>query len=148
MASLRALLSCSRMLMTTAAKERSVRLGDQDLYLFNEGTHSRLYEKFGAHVLPEGGVQFAVWAPNAKSVSVIGDFKDWGKARHPLRVRGTSGIWEGQIPEAAEGSHYKFHIVSRHNNYTVEKVDPFGFLHGMPPRKESIVHRLDYQWND
>jgi 1,4-alpha-glucan branching enzyme len=123
-------------------------LGDQDIYFFNEGTHSRLYEKFGAHVLAGGGVSFAVWAPNAQYVAVIGDFNGWDKGRHPLTPRGSSGIWEGTVPEAREGSFYKYHIASRHNGYTVDKVDPFGFMHAPAPRKESIVRRLDYTWSD
>ena len=123
-------------------------LGDHDLYLFNEGTHTRLYDKFGAHVLPGGGVRFAVWAPNAEYVSVIGDFNGWDKGRHPLRMRGQSGIWEGVVPDAHQGSFYKFHIASSHMGYTVDKIDPFGFLHAPAPRKESVVHTLDYAWND
>ncbi len=123
-------------------------LGDQDLYLFNEGTHSRLYEKLGAHCLPGGGVYFAVWAPNAQYVSVIADFNEWDKGRHPLRMRGSSGIWEGIVPEAREGAHYKYHIASKHEGYTVDKIDPFGFMHQKPPLKESIVRRLDYDWAD
>src|SRR4051812_10583684 len=123
-------------------------LGDHDLYLFNEGTHSKLYEKLGAHLLPGGGVYFAVWAPNAQYVSVIGDFNDWDKGRHPLRVRGSSGIWEIAVPEAKEGSHYKFHIASRFNGHFADKAVPFGFRHGVPPLQESIVARLDYEGHD
>jgi 1,4-alpha-glucan branching enzyme len=124
------------------------RLGDHDLHLFNEGTHTRLYDKLGAHILPEGGVHYAVWAPNAKFVSVVGDFNAWSKDRHPLQMRGSSGIWEGVIREANEGSLYKFNIVSRLNNYTVEKVDPFGFKHAAAPNNESIVTHLNYDWHD
>ncbi|HYO09680.1 MAG TPA: 1,4-alpha-glucan branching protein GlgB [Tepidisphaeraceae bacterium] len=131
-----------------AGQQPASLLGDHDLYLFNEGTHSRLYDKLGAHVLPAGGVHFAVWAPNAQYISVVGDFNDWDKGRHPLRARGSSGIWEGIIPEARDGSHYKFHVASRHMGYTVDKVDPFGFMHGTPPRQESIVRKLDYTWAD
>jgi 1,4-alpha-glucan branching enzyme len=123
-------------------------LGEQDIYFFNEGTHTRLYEKLGAHVLPDGRVSFAVWAPNAQYVSVIGDFNHWDAGRNPLVARGGSGIWEGIIGEAHEGTIYKFHIASRENGYTVDKVDPFGFLHNTPPLKESIVHKLDYTWHD
>lgn len=124
------------------------RLGDQDLHLFNEGTHVRLYDKLGSHLLPEEGVHFAVWAPNAKSVSVVGDFNQWDKYRHPLVMRGSSGIWEGVVPEAKEGSLYKYNIVSRLKDYTIDKVDPFGFKHASPPHNESIVTRLDYEWHD
>src|SRR5262250_3229448 len=97
------------------ASEATVRydtplLGDQDLHLFNEGTHNRLYNKLGAHLLVTDGVAgtcFAVWAPNAREVSVIGDFNSWQKSRHPLRSRGRSGIWEGFIPGISNGSNYK-----------------------------------------
>ena len=123
-------------------------LGDHDLYLFNEGTHSRLYQKLGAHVLPDGGVYFAVWAPNAQYVAVMGDFNGWDKGRHPLRPKGSSGLWEGVIPECREGAHYKFHVAARHSAHTADKVDPFGFMHGTPPARESVVRRLDYDWGD
>ena len=88
-------------------------LGDQDVYLFNEGTHSRLYDKLGAHVLPTGGVYFAVWAPNAEYVSVIGDFNGWERGANPMMVRGGSGLWEATVTDAREGSLYKFHIASK-----------------------------------
>jgi 1,4-alpha-glucan branching enzyme len=130
------------------AADASLLLGEQDLYLFNEGTHSRLYEKMGAHCLPNGGVHFAVWAPNAQYVSVIGDFNDWNKSAHPMVARASSGLWELLIPEARDGSRYKFHIASKFNGYRVDKVDPFGFEHATPPLKESIVHRLDFDWRD
>jgi len=123
-------------------------LGAQDLYLFNEGTHSRLYEKLGAHVLEDGSVYFCVWAPNAQYVSVIGDFNGWAKDRHPLQVKGSSGLWEAVVPDAHEGSLYKYHIASKFNGYTVDKIDPFGFRHATAPRKESCVQKLDYSWND
>jgi 1,4-alpha-glucan branching enzyme len=123
-------------------------LGEQDIYLFNEGTHSRLYEKLGAHVLPEGGVHFAIWAPNARSVSVIGPFNDWNTQRHPMRWQGMSGLWELIIPELKEGAIYKYHIESSVNGYKVDKVDPFGFQHSTPPVRESIVRKLDFDWND
>jgi 1,4-alpha-glucan branching enzyme len=128
--------------------DSSLHLGDQDIYLFNEGTHSRLYEKLGAHAIPGGGVHFAVWAPNADYVAVIGDFNNWDKGRHPMHPLSVSGIWELSIPEAREGSFYKFHIASRFNSYKVDKVDPFGFQHAPAPRKETIVCDLKYTWND
>ncbi|MGC4030389.1 MAG: 1,4-alpha-glucan branching protein GlgB [Tepidisphaeraceae bacterium] len=133
--------------MTAVADDIS-RIGEHDLYLFNEGTHSRLYEKLGAHVLPDGGVRFAVWAPNADYVSVIGDFNGWDKGRHPMHASGESGIWEIDISDATVGAYYKFHIASRFNGYTVDKVDPYGFLHATAPRKESVVHDLEYEWHD
>ncbi len=122
-----------------------------DLYLFNEGTHHRLYEKLGAHPIAAGGVAgtyFAVWAPNAQQVSVIGDFNDWQKARHPLRPRGISGIWEGFIVGVTPGAMYKYFIASNHNNYQVEKADPFGFCCETPPQTASVVCDLAYEWGD
>jgi 1,4-alpha-glucan branching enzyme len=146
--------------MTTSADPRSpqaaaptpgcapAELGDQDIYFFNEGTHSRLYDKLGAHCLAAGGVHFALWAPNAQRVSVIGDFNDWVHDRNPMQEIRSSGVWETAIPEAHIGSFYKFHIDSRVNGYQVDKVDPFGFQHAVAPIRESIVCRLDYDWND
>jgi 1,4-alpha-glucan branching enzyme len=122
-----------------------------DLYLFNEGTHHRLYEKLGAHpisVKGASGVYFAVWAPNARQVAVIGDFNGWDWTRHPLRPRGSSGIWEGFIGGVSAGALYKYFIASQHNGYTVEKADPFGFFGEVPPRKASVVWDIDYDWGD
>jgi 1,4-alpha-glucan branching enzyme len=88
-------------------------LTDNDLYLFNEGNHFRLYEKFGAHVVTRGGTwgtYFAVWAPDAEIVYVMGDFNGWNKTSHALRSRAVSGIWEGFIPGVEKGAKYKFHV--------------------------------------
>jgi len=126
-------------------------LGDQDVYLFNEGSHVRLYDKLGAHPLVRDGVAgtyFAVWAPNAQQVFVIGDFNRWDRAAHPLRPRGYSGVWEGFIPGVAPGAKYKYYIVSRYHGYRVEKADPFGFWHEVPPQTASVVWNLDHNWND
>jgi 1,4-alpha-glucan branching enzyme len=126
-------------------------LTDQDVYLFNEGTHYRMYEKLGAHLAGEGpaaGVSFAVWAPNAREVSVIGGFNEWKPGVHPLQARGSSGIWEGFIPGIGKGTLYKFHIVSNHHGYTGDKADPFGVFHEKPPRTASVVWDLDYTWAD
>ena len=90
------------------------RLTDDDLYLFNEGSHFRLYEKLGAHLMTVDrveGTHFSVWAPNAEQVFVIGDFNGWDKSSHPLRPRGQSGIWEGFIPGVGQGANYKYHVV-------------------------------------
>jgi 1,4-alpha-glucan branching enzyme len=122
-------------------------LTDMDLHLFNEGTHYRLYEKLGAHARP-GGTHFAVWAPSADYVAVIGDFNGWDPGKHPLRSRGNSGIWEGFIPGVGEGTIYKYHIAAPHNGHRVNKADPFGFYHEVPPRTGSIVHELSYAWGD
>jgi 1,4-alpha-glucan branching enzyme len=126
-------------------------LTDEDLFLFNEGSHYRLYEKLGAHPMNVDGVEgvhFAVWAPNAKQVSLTGDFNDWDKSRHALGPRGRSGIWEGFISGVTEGAVYKYHIVSQHGDYRVDKADPFAFYAETPPRTASIVRDLDYAWND
>jgi 1,4-alpha-glucan branching enzyme len=126
-------------------------LSDDDLFLFNEGSHYRLYEKLGAHpttVDGVGGTYFAVWAPNAKQVSVIGDFNNWDKSSHPLCPKGQSGIWEGFIPGVGKGIIYKYYIVSHHRGYRVEKADPFAFCDEMPPKTASIVWDFDYHWGD
>jgi 1,4-alpha-glucan branching enzyme len=126
-------------------------LGDQDLHLFNEGTHYRLYEKLGAHVRTVGGAEgtyFAVWAPDAEHVLVIGDFNGWNKQSHPLRPRGSSGIWEGFVPGIGQGTRYKYHVVSRYSGYSADKSDPFGFHHEAPPRTGSVVSSLDFSWQD
>jgi 1,4-alpha-glucan branching enzyme len=126
-------------------------LTDNDLYLFNEGSHYRLYEKFGAHLINSDGVAgtyFAVWAPNAERVFVMGDFNGWNNSSHPLQPKGQSGIWEGFIPGLGQWTNYKYHVVSRYNNYRVDKADPFGFHHETPPRTGSIVTDMNYQWGD
>jgi 1,4-alpha-glucan branching enzyme len=126
-------------------------LSEDDLFLFNEGSHFRLYRKLGARLASdrgEEGVYFAVWAPNAKSVTVMGDFNGWDKATAPLYGRGGSGIWEGFVPGAAKGAGYKYHIVSRDGDYRVDKLDPFGIHTETPPRTASKVWDLDYAWED
>ena len=126
-------------------------LTEQDLYLFNQGRHYRAYQKLGSHLTSVGdksGVSFSVWAPNAREVSVIGSFNGWNPGSNPLQLRGSSGIWEGFMPGVSNGSVYKFHIVSQHNGFVVDKADPFGFLHEQPPRTASVVWDLDYQWAD
>jgi 1,4-alpha-glucan branching enzyme len=126
-------------------------ISDHDLYLFNEGTHNQLYRRLGAHVgrmNGADGTHFAVWAPNAQSVSVIGDFNDWRPGQAPLEPVGVSGIWAGFVEAVQPGAKYKYHIISRHHGYRVEKADPFGFLHEVPPRTASIVTTLEYEWGD
>ncbi len=126
-------------------------LSNDDLFLFNEGSHYRLYEKLGAHVQTVQGVEgthFAVWAPNARQVSVTGEFNDWDKTSHALRPRGQSGIWEGFVPGVAKGTIYKYYIVSHNRGYHVEKADPFAFYDETPPKTASIVWDLEYGWGD
>lgn len=126
-------------------------LSEDDIYLFNEGSHYRLYQKLGAHlrnVDGQEGVHFAVWAPNAEYVSVIGDFNGWNKDRHPLSSRGQSGIWEGFIPGLGRGELYKYHIASRYHAYRVDKADPFAIRSQVPPATASQVWDLQYDWGD
>src|SRR5580700_10263976 len=123
----------------------------EDFYLFNEGSHYRIYEKMGAHVLESNGVTgtvFSVWAPNARKLSVVGDFNGWNPRSHPLQARGSSGIWEGFIPGVGKGTLYKFYIESTQGGYKIEKTDPVGLFSEKPPRTASIVWDLDYTWND
>ncbi|MFH1383281.1 MAG: 1,4-alpha-glucan branching protein GlgB [Chloroflexota bacterium] len=134
-----------------AVKYDVSKLTDNDLYLFNEGSHYRLYEKLGAHpTIVDGvaGTHFAVWAPNAKQVFVTGEFNGWNKSSHPLRPKGQSGIWEGLIPNVSKGALYKYHIVSHHHGYQVDKADPLAFYDEIPPKTASVVWDLDYDWGD
>jgi 1,4-alpha-glucan branching enzyme len=136
---------------TPAVRHDASLLSDYDIYLFNEGSHYELYEKLGAHPLTVRGVTgtyFAVWAPNASAVYVVGDFNRWDRTRHRLQQRGKSGIWEGFIGGIKRGSYYKYYIVSRYHHYTVEKADPFAFFAETPPKTGSIIWDLDYAWGD
>src|SRR5262249_46367429 len=115
-------------------------LSDDDLYLFNEGTHVRLWERLGAHPVAAGaanGTYFAVWAPNARSVSVIGDFNGWDPRTHPLTPRHASGIWEGFVDGVGKGAVYKFHVVSSVRGYRADKADPFARYSEVPPKTGS-----------
>ena len=120
-----------------------------DLHLFNEGTHSHLYEKLGAHLSsdPEGA-WFAVWAPNADAVSVIGDFNGWDRTANALVPREQSGIWEGFIPGVKHGAMYKYYIHSRVTRTGADKADPYAVYAEQPPRQASIVWDLSYDWRD
>jgi 1,4-alpha-glucan branching enzyme len=122
-------------------------LSADDLYLFNEGTHRRLGEKLGAHLQPGGGTAFAVWAPNAVRVAVMGDFNYWSPDADPLEVRGSSGIWEGTVAHAGAGHVYKFAITTR-DGARLEKADPFARCTEHPPRTGSVVWDLAYEWGD
>jgi len=134
------------------AVESSPRLlTDDDLHLFNEGTHPHLYDKLGAHLLTvekRPGTYFAVWAPNAERVTVIGDFNGWNKESHPLNPLRISGIWEGFIPGVQAGAIYKYHILSNQRGYRVDKPDPFGFTFESALRGASVVWDLQYNWRD
>lgn len=125
---------------------------ETDSYLFKEGNHFKLYERLGSHLVTVDGVQgvhFAVWAPNAKSVSVIGNFNHWDRHAHPLNARwDSSGVWEGFIPGLGKGELYKYFIISNKDYYQVEKQDPFAYYNEVPPRTASVVWDLDYAWGD
>ena len=127
------------------------RITDDDLYLFNEGSHFRLYDKLGAHpasVSGKAGVYFAVWAPNAEQVSVVGDFNGWDGTRHPLQSRRSSGIWEGFITGIGKGTRYKFRIKTKFSGYVVDKADPLAVYSQVSPETASVVWDLDYSWQD
>ena len=117
-----------------------------DLHLFNEGTHYRLHDKLGAHVL-EHGTYFAVWAPSAREVSVIGDWNGWMAGADRLSARGSSGIWEGVVPAIGHGARYKFAIVGP-DGVTREKADPLAARAEHPPATASVVWNAQYAWND
>ncbi len=125
---------------------------DYDIYIFKQGAHYKLYEKLGSHVMNINGVNgtyFAVWAPNAQKVSVIGDFNNWDSERHPLALRWDgSGIWEGFIANVGRGTIYKYHIISKFSGYRVDKTDPFGFFCESSAGRSSIIWELDYNWED
>ncbi len=126
-------------------------LSEDDIYLFNEGKHYRLHEKLGSHPVTLGDVQgtyFAVWAPDAEQVFVMGDFNDWSKTSHPLKPKERSGIWEGFVPDVGKGNRYKYHIVSRYHGFKVDKADPFALYNDPPPETVSIVWDLEYTWGD
>jgi len=136
---------------STTAEHAASLLTPFDLHLFNEGKHTRLFEKFGAHVTELDGKQgtyFALWAPDAERVSVVGDFNGWNADSHPMTPRGNSGVWEAFLPGLGQGTVYKYHIRSRYHMYKVDKADPYAFYNEVPPRTASIVWDLDYQWSD
>ena len=125
-------------------------LTKDDLYLYNEGSHFRIHDKLGAHPLAvdgQEGTYFAVWAPNAKSVSVIGSFNNWQSNKHQLHSYDKSGVWGGFIPGVFKGDLYKYHISGR-QNYVSQRADPLAFFSETPPNTASIVWNLDYNWND
>ncbi len=129
------------------------RFSDMDIYLFKEGTHVKLYEKMGSHIMRregEDGVYFAVWAPNAAAVSVVGDFNSYDPAAHPLKIRSDgSGIWEGFVAGAKREDTYKYHIVSSFDGRVQLKADPYAKYAERPPNSASVVWSLEeYEWGD
>ncbi|HEU4481338.1 MAG TPA: 1,4-alpha-glucan branching protein GlgB, partial [Actinomycetota bacterium] len=125
-------------------------LGDIDLHLVGEGSHRRLFEKLGAHVREENGItgtSFAVWAPNARSVRVIGDFNSWDGRLYPMRSLGSSGVWELFLPDVGEGQRYKFEILTAQGTL-VSKTDPFALQTEEPPGTASIVHCPHHEFQD
>jgi 1,4-alpha-glucan branching enzyme len=125
-------------------------IGELDVYLAGEGRHEQLYERLGAHVRElEGvlGTSFAVWAPSARSVSVVGDFNSWDGRLLPMRSLGSSGIWELFVPGVVEGARYKFELRTQDGELRL-KADPLAFHQEVPPRTDSIVHRPTYRFTD
>jgi 1,4-alpha-glucan branching enzyme len=125
-------------------------LGELDMYLLGEGRHEELYEKLGAHVRTLEGVEgtaFAVWAPAARSVSVVGDFNSWDGRLHPMRSLGSSGVWELFVPDVTQGQRYKYEIRTQAGALTL-KADPLAFETEMPPLTASVVHRPRHAWSD
>jgi len=124
---------------------------DFDINLFKAGKHFRLYQKLGAHTLVLKGIKgvyFAVWAPNAKYVNVIGNFNHWNKHSHALFPRWDhSGIWEGFIPNLMEGEVYKYMIETPQGEF-LEKADPFANFAELPPKTASVVWKHQYDWKD
>ncbi len=131
-------------------KDSAPIITDYDLHLFGEGTNYQIYNKMGAHkavVDGRAGTHFAVWAPNAGAVSVIGDFNKWDPSANKMSVMSNSGVWTLFIPGLEEGTLYKYHISSHAGN--TEKTDPFGFFSEVRPKTASVVFELDnYEWDD
>jgi 1,4-alpha-glucan branching enzyme len=129
--------------MSTAM--RASWLSDYDLYLLGEGTHTRAYDKMGAHLGEldgRRGVHFAVWAPNARQVSAIGDFDEWNSRSNVLESAGSSGMWEDFVPDVAQGETYKYHTKSNYGSYEVDKADPYAFAAVVRPQTASRVWDL------
>src|SRR6266511_2954047 len=125
-------------------------VGELDQYLFGEGRHERLWERLGAHPMVLDGVAgtaFGVWAPNARSVRVVGDFNDWDGRLHPMRMLGSSGIWELFVPGAGPGARYKYEVLGRDGGLVL-KADPFAFATERPPATASVIHTSSYRWGD
>ena len=121
-------------------------VGELDLHLAGEGRHERIYERLGAHVVDEG-VSFAVWAPNARAVSVVGDWNRWDGRANQLELLGSSGIWSAVVPEASEGDGYKFEVHGADGQLRL-KADPFAFYAEVPPKTASKIYKSRYEWSD
>jgi 1,4-alpha-glucan branching enzyme len=138
--------------MALTSQTTGGRLTEHDIYLFKEGTHYTLYDKLGSSPAVHNGVRgtsFAVWAPNAEKISVVGDFNNWLPDVHLLQPRNDeSGIWEGFVPNVEKGALYKYRIESKYHMYKADKGDPFAFTWEAPPRTASVVWELDHTWND
>jgi 1,4-alpha-glucan branching enzyme len=145
--------NCAQEKMTMIEPEQESVFSDFDLYLFGQGKHYHLYDKMGAHprtLNGVAGVHFAVWAPNALNVSVIGDFNQWNRSSHPMQRRHNDlGVWECFIPGLKVGAIYKFALYSRHNNYAADKIDPYAFAFELRPNTACIVADIkQHQWQD
>jgi len=127
-------------------------LTSYDYHLHMEGTFYQSYQKMGAHVMKQGGktgVHFAVWAPNAAEVSVIGDWNEWKHGVNPMQMREDAGIWTCFIPNLQQGSLYKYSIVSKYNNFHTEKADPYAFATELVPQTASRIWEISgYEWKD
>jgi 1,4-alpha-glucan branching enzyme len=125
---------------------------DYDVHLLSEGRHLRSYEKLGAHLVEVdgvAGVHFAVWAPNARSVSLIGDFNSWNPDQTPMAQRPDGGVWEAMVPGVLAGARYKYRVVSRDGSYVSDRADPYGFAGEIRPDTASVVVEIGaYQWQD
>ncbi len=133
------------------ATQESGLISSYDLHLFNEGKHTRLYEKFGSHITEidgQQGVYFGVWAPDAMRISVVGDFNGWNPDVTPMNPKGSSGVWDCFVPGIGKGAIYKYFIRSRYHGYSVAKADPYAFHCETPPKTASIVWDTSYEWQD
>ncbi len=136
---------------TAPGAEDSGLISSYDLHLFNEGSHTRLYEKFGAHPMEmngKPGTYFGVWAPDAMRISVVGDFNGWNPDVTPMNPKGSSGVWDCFVPGVGKRAIYKYLIRSRYHGYSVAKADPFAFHCETPPKTASIVWDTWHEWKD